>query len=665
MLSYGVIGAQSPALQKRVNELKTQINAENNKASKLKLLDSLTSIIQNKTDFEFDSVARITIDFALKLDSFNLAARRASNLIYFHNNILGQPEVGIEVYNKYFDRVKNNISNRRLASLYIDSGDSFYYLKQVDSALAQYDKAKEYGKKSGNERVMAFAILYKGYIYSDGGDFIDASQSFQEASEIFNEVNDTFNIIATKNALAILYSANGFISEAQEERKEAITLAEKTNSYGQLSSLYANEATDNRKLGLEKKRITYLLKAQEANKKSEYFENFNPILLSELIKAYAENDSIEKARFYLRELEKKPQNTTGVYESNYYNAITKLAFAEQNYIKARQLGIKQLEILSSSNKILEIKDAEEFLSKVYEKLNKPALAYAHYKAYNKIKDSIQSVQKTKTLAYYQTLYETAKRDNKIKEQDIKIVLLNEHNKRRTLLLWSLVFILIGVFAVIYLWRSRKFSRNKAHLQKVFAQDLIRNIEEERKRISSELHDSIGQNLLLIKNEVLSDSEKIRNTVLIDNTIDEVRNISQRLHPFRFEKLGLIDSIKDTIDTFQKNSEIFYSEEIDVENLSISKDKEIFVYRMIQESLNNVEKHSQAKACMVSVEEKSDAIIFQIKDNGVGFDVSENSESLTSLGMKTLKERAQIINGSLNIVSEKGKGTTVQIIVPKS
>lgn len=321
-------------------------------------------------------------------------------------------------------------------------------------------------------------------------------------------------------------------------------------------------------------------------------------------------------------------------------------------------------MLTELNKVLEINIARLFLVEVYDKLNWPEMAFEHYKVYNRIKDSIQSVQKANSLAYYQTLYETEKRDKKIKEQDAQLMLVEEHNKRKTIILWSVVFILVGLFCLIYLWRSRRFSQNKVQLQKVFAQDLIRNIEDERKRISSELHDSVGQNLLLIKKQTLSGSEKANDTVLINNTIDEVRNISQSLHTFRFEQLGLIDSIKDTVDNFQKNSEIFYSVDFDVEDITISKDKEIFLYRMIQECLNNVEKHLKAKACVVSNKEKSDAFIFEVKDNGVGFNVSENSESPNSLGMKTLKERAKIISGTLNIISEKGKGTTVQIKVPK-
>ena len=85
--------------------------------------------------------------------------------------------------------------------------------------------------------------------------------------------------------------------------------------------------------------------------------------------------------------------------------------------------------------------------------------------------------------------------------------------------------------------------------------------------------------------------------------------------------------------------------------------------MIQECLNNVEKHSKAKACNIIVENLNDSVLFQIKDIGIGFDVSENSEILNSLGLKTLKERTQIIGAQLSINSTKGKGTTIQIKVP--
>jgi|SRR5690554_146686 len=656
--------AQDATLQRKVNELKTQIQSEKDSVTTLKLLTKLTHTVRNKKELGYDSIVLVTIDYAIALDSFDIAARNTGDLINYYNNTIGKPDTGISIYDTYFSRLQNNISDKYLTRLHIDAGDAFYFTQEPDSALAHYDQAIFYAEKSGEERLKALATSFQGVVYFDEGNSTKASQAYQEASKIFYKVKDTLNIIGTKNELANLYSAHGFIAEAQQERKEGIELAEKIEARTLLTVLYINESGDNKKLGEEKNRIIHLHKAIEANKHTDFTDYYNPLLLGELAVAYAENDSVEKARFYLNKMTQEKENTEGIYKETYYKALKSMAFAEKDYIKAKQLGKTHMEIVSASNMVYNIQNARKFLYKVYEKLDETTLAFSQYKIYKETEDSIQSVQKSNALSYFQTLYETAKRDKKIEEQDAKIKILGEQNKRKKQSMWLGGLLLIGVFSTIYFWRSRNFSHRRAQLEKVFAQDLIRNVEAERKRISSELHDSIGQSLLLIKNKVVLDADNNTDTTLIDNTIDEVRNLSQRLHPFQFEKLGLIASIKSTVNNFQKNSKVFYSEDIEITYLNIDKSQKIFVYRMIQECLNNVEKHSQAKACKVSIKQEPKTVLFQVKDNGVGFDPTENSELVHSLGLKTLQERAKIVNAQLIISSVKGEGTTIQIKVPK-
>ncbi|WP_159021299.1 sensor histidine kinase [Formosa sp. L2A11] len=664
LLIYSITYAQDTTHQLEVDALKVQIKSETNKGQKLKLLDSLTDIIYQKTELGFDSISRFTIDYAIQLDSFNIASRNTQRLINYYNNVLGQPEEGVILFKTYFNTFKNHLTDRNLAGIYIDAGDSYYFVKEVDTAMSYYSKAKDYATKAGNDHVKAFAILYQGYTYTDEGDFAKASQHIQEASKIFQKVKDTFNIITSRNALSTLYSANGFLKEAELERKEAIELAKLSKNYKVLIPIYLNYAIDNKKQGLQKERLINIHKAVVASEKSDHHDYFRPILLHALVIAYAENDSLDKARSYYKTLKADKRNTEGIYESNYYRASSRLAFAEKDYPSAVEWGEKYLDLVKATNNIDYIEDGESFLADVYEKLNQYNEAYTHLKASKKIEDSLKSVQKNNALSYYQTLYETNKRDQKIKDQNSEIKLLDEQNSREAQLMWLSIIILIALFSIIYLWRSRKYSRKTIQLQKTFAQDLIHSVENERKRISSELHDSVGQSLLLIKNKIFLESENKTDTSLVDSAIDEVRTISQQLHPFQFEKLGLINSIKNTIESFQKNSTIFYSEDIDLESLDIEKDKEIFIYRMIQECLNNVEKHSKAKACIISIYNLNNAVIFQIKDNGIGFDVTENTKLLNSLGMKTLKERAILVNAQLSIDSVKGKGTTIQIKIQK-
>ncbi|MFB9052991.1 ATP-binding protein [Formosa undariae] len=664
LLTNTIILAQDTTHQLDVDALKVQIKSETNKGQKLKLLDSLTDLIYQKTELDFDSISRFTIDYAIQLDSFNIASRNTQNLINYYNNVLGQPEEGVILFKTYFNTFKDHLTDRNLAGIYIDAGDSYYFIKEVDTAMSYYSKAKDYATKAGNDHVKAFAILYQGYTYTDEGDFAKASQHIQEASKIFQKVKDTFNIITSRNALSILYSANGFLKEAELERKEAIELGELSKNYGVLISIYANSATDNKKQGLQKERLINIHKAVAASEKSDHLDYFRPILLHTLVIAYAENDSLDKARSYYKTLKADKKNIEGIYESNYYRASSRLAFAEKDYPSALEWGEKYLDLVKATNNIHNIEDGESFLADVYEKLNQYKEAYTHLKAFKKIEDSLKSVQKNNALSYYQTLYETNKRDQKIKDQNSEIKLLDEQHTRKAQLMWLSIIILIALFSIIYLYRSRKYSRKNVQLQKIFAQDLIHSVEAERKRISSELHDSVGQSLLLIKNKIFLESENRTDTALVDDAIDEIRTISQQLHPFQFEKLGLINSIKNTVENFQKNSLIFYSEDIDIEVLDISKDKEIFIYRILQECLNNVEKHSEAKACAIRIENLKDAVLFEIKDNGIGFDVTENTKLLNSLGMKTLKERAQLIGAQLSINSIKGTGTTIQIKIQK-
>ncbi|WP_225034760.1 sensor histidine kinase [Winogradskyella sp. SM1960] len=648
-----------------VNTIKQNIN-QSKKTIQLKWMDSLLTLIRDTKGFKYDSIARETIDFSIQLDSFNLAAYHTANLINYNNNFVGNPKEGVSLFNKYYPILETHISLRNKASLYIDSGDSYYYIGKVDKSIEHYDKAIFYADKDNNQRIKAFAILYKGYAYNDEGQFVEASKTLINAVKIFENVKDTFNIIGAKNSLGIVYSKNGFLEEANTERNEALVLAKKTNSIGQIATLEVNAAADFRKTKDYEKQIKSLQTALAASKQSRFADDLYPRIVNPLILAYVNTDSLDRAKFYLKKIENSDKNyTQGVYESSYIKSKQQIELADKNYNQALQLGTTYLTIVNNSNNVNNIEHAERFLSQVYDSLGNDSKAFFHYKNAKHIEDSIYNIQKTKALSYYQTLYETEKRDAMIKAQESDILLLDSKNrvKNQWLIFGSLG--LLGLFSIVYLYRSKQFLKKKEQLQKVFAQDLLRNIERERSRISSELHDSIGQSLLLIRNKiVLNDDVENSNTSLVDNAIHEVRTISQDLHPFQFEKLGLIKSLKYLIEKLQNNSNIFYSEDIDELKDEIPIEQTIFVYRMIQECLNNVEKHSEAKACQLNIEEVADAVTFEVKDNGIGFDLTEGIDQLNSLGMQTLKERAKIINAQLSISSTKGKGTTVIIKVPK-
>ncbi|MEZ4779136.1 MAG: sensor histidine kinase [Flavobacteriaceae bacterium] len=645
-----------------INQLKAKI-AASEKGEKLRWMDSLSNYIAFETSFENDSIVNATREYAIKLDSFNIAIHQTANLIYYLNNIKGAPEKGKELYfssQNYLSKVTDfNIKSK----FYYDAGNSFFFLREFDDALRLYDSVEPISIKSKNAKYLGLAKMGKGQVYTDMGDFGKASLVLQEAIKHYFSIKDTVGMISARNSLVILYSKNNFFEEAKKERDELIELSLQLKDFANLPALYYNAAADQRKTKDIKLRITYLKKALEATEKSKYKDFFEPIMLSGMVLAYAEADSLQKAEQFLKLIEAdKEKNTSGPYRTYYLEAIKEVELLRKNYDNAIAYGEEYLNIMKEGKQYEEIEFGEHFLYRAYESDGNTKKAFEHFKNYNKIRDSIGDARKVRVLAYYQTLYETEKRDLKIQAQESNIALLDEKNKVKNqwLLFGSLVF--LSLFGFVWVIRSRNFARNSQKQQERFTKDLLRTQENERARIASELHDSVGQKLLMVKNALVAKDADSKNEVdLVGETIKEVREMSHSLHPFQFEKLGLVTSLRNMVAAFQKNSNVFYSEEIDIPNGMIPKEKEIYIFRMLQEAMTNVEKHAQAKACNLTAETTKQGVSFTLKDNGTGFNT--NDPSIQGLGMKTLKERASFIGATLNITSKIEKGTTLTLNIP--
>src|SRR5690606_21428598 len=155
-------------------------------------------------------------------------------------------------------------------------------------------------------------------------------------------------------------------------------------------------------------------------------------------------------------------------------------------------------------------------------------AFSHFKNYTKIKDSIGSIQKTRVLAYYQTIYETEKRDLTIQNQKSNIALLNSENKVKNQWLLFGGMGLLGLFGFITSVRSNNNTKRRQKLQELFTQDIINTQEQERTRLAFELHDSVGQQLMLLTRKLKTIDDPLFGT-LANDTLTNLRTISQGLY----------------------------------------------------------------------------------------------------------------------------------------
>jgi signal transduction histidine kinase len=217
-------------------------------------------------------------------------------------------------------------------------------------------------------------------------------------------------------------------------------------------------------------------------------------------------------------------------------------------------------------------------------------------------------------------------------------------------------------------------QNEKIVKEQFAQNLIRSQEEERKRIAGELHDSLGQELLIIKNRAMlglesnSDSKIILEhlneiSLLSSQAIGEVRQITYNLRPFQLDRVGLTKALESLVARLETSSEMKFKMFVDnIDNL-FPKDYEINIYRMVQEGINNIIKHSKATSVVLMVSKDEKEICINVEDNGQGFLVNKNKTENSGFGLTGINERAHIFGGIVKINSTPGKGTILKIILP--
>jgi PAS domain S-box-containing protein len=202
--------------------------------------------------------------------------------------------------------------------------------------------------------------------------------------------------------------------------------------------------------------------------------------------------------------------------------------------------------------------------------------------------------------------------------------------------------------------------------------LIDGQEIERQRISMELHDGLGQRLAGIKmkleNSANLDLENTRHTVNEVKSdfwkmIDEIRMISNNVSPTVLSQWGLVPSISELTKQFKHNCGIKVEYSV-IGNFDKTPEKIAFyIYRIIQEGLTNVAKHSEASIVKIALIEKENYLLVLIEDDGKGITFDKNGIS-SGNGLKNMKQRALLLRGDINIESEKGSGTIICVRIPK-
>ena len=248
--------------------------------------------------------------------------------------------------------------------------------------------------------------------------------------------------------------------------------------------------------------------------------------------------------------------------------------------------------------------------------------------------------------------------------------------------WFTLFETLFVCTLILMaarYRLGQLEQRQA-MQKAFSQQLIASQESERQRIAAELHDSLGQRLVVINNLALfamrsrqktgnggNDSEAMTEiSAEAALAIQETREISYNLRPFQLDRLGLTKAVEGILRSVASASGMEIVSQIDNIDNAFPENLRINFYRIVQESLNNVVKHAQATEVEVRVVRSDGGITATISDNGVGFAAAARPSrgGKTGFGLTGMAERANLLGGTFRITSSPGHGAVMTVEIPR-
>jgi PAS domain S-box-containing protein len=227
-------------------------------------------------------------------------------------------------------------------------------------------------------------------------------------------------------------------------------------------------------------------------------------------------------------------------------------------------------------------------------------------------------------------------------------------------------------------RAEEALRESEERLRLLSSHLLTAQETERRRISIELHDELGQALIALKHRLRSVEKKLPEdqTTLreecesalkyVDQVIEDVRRLSRDLKPSLLEELGLSAALQRLLDDFAKHFRIETSIGGTYIDTLFSREAQIIVYRIFQEALTNIAKHAEATHVSIVARKQDQCVSFLVEDNGRGFDVKRaaiRNPTGRGLGLTAMEERALMLGGSLDISSQEGTGTRISFTIP--
>lgn len=628
-----LFAASAKAQVSKTDSLRKLITTEINEQKRTDLLLLLSIEFRQINPDSSNSITEQLMKLSEKQKNIPLHQKAEINKVYYYLN-KSNADSGLSVSEKNIRSLLKSKGNDSLLAQYFSAaGLSLMRLNRQKDAMEKFFNALKTSEQVGDKFMMAKAQHNIGWAYMELNQYAEAITHFTSAIQIVENNKIPYKMAVSYANIASCYGALNKYDSVYKYADVSIKIAHEQNNY-------QTEANGWNIMGTA---YTSEKKYQQA--------------LACFLKAKPIRAKIGDPFFIVSDL-----------------AVLSELYAMMN---------KTTEGLQTGNEALTIAKKENLQSKLpmiykaialnYEKSGNFAAAAELYKQVNVLKDSMYENASAEAVAEMKTKYETEKKERIIQEQQFNL------KKKNYFIIAISILVLLGVL-LAWLFYNRNKLKQEAKLQaavlsqqQIAAAAILEAEENERQRIAKDLHDGVGQimsaakmNLSSFENDLQFKDEEQKLSFeriisLVDEGCKEVRSVSHQMMPNVLLKSGLGKAVAEFLDKIdQKVLKVnLHTEGL---NEHIEATTEIVLYRVLQETVNNVIKHSGASELDISLIKDADGISATIEDNGRGFD-SKNLSEKAGIGLKNMKARVEYLKGTIDFDSSPGRGTLVAIHIP--
>ena len=598
------------------------------------------------------------------------------------------PEKSMAYYRQALVLARNATCNECIFLTYINIGNCYIELNKMDSAAIGFENAGSIGRLLKDSLKQGRAAANLGNVYLHKNDRVRAMDYYLQAAKIWENSEN-------KKYLPSLYSNINALLEEQKEHTKAMEYANKaialSKQLGDTLSLVdglINLSVSYHNLGQKEKAFQILEQALPLAKKNEDLYQLVTIT-NNMGDYYIANKNFPAAQISSLEMLAYSKKIGNQYFLSSANLMLAKVYYELKQQDKASVYIADAEKLANEiGERAELNDIYKIRGDIEQAKGNYKSAASYYAKTIELRDSLFEAGTSEKIAEAEAKYQNEKKQKEIvqfeKNTQIQSLNLKQKSTLNYFLIGSLAALLIVGFLVYRNLRNRQqLARQRDQIQQQRIRDLekdkqlvavdsmLQGQEEERSRLAKDLHDGLGGLLSGVKfsltnmkdNFIVTPDNMVvfeRSLDMIDTSIRELRRVAHNMMPEMLTKFGLDEALKEYCSTVNATKLLSVKyQSVGMDN-RIEKSAEIVIYRIIQELLNNAMKHSEASEVFVQLIKEERRLNVVVEDNGKGFENDLLDNNKRGAGLTSIQSRVDYLKGRLDINSEPGKGTFVNI-----